>query len=105
MSVRRVRILQALVRPSLWFGCDPTALMIVSGISALVGLGGGIGFREPLLMPLGGFLFWAGRRGLLGLSQKDPQYPWIYLRAAQYKHVYAARSRWDVAPRRPRRWS
>jgi len=105
MSVRRAPILEALVRPSLWYGCDPTALTVVSGVSAVVGIGGWWGFGEPLLAPIGALLFWSGRRALLWMAEKDPYQPWIYFRATKYQHLYDARSRWDVLPKVPRRWS
>ncbi|MDB4990527.1 MAG: hypothetical protein JWN04_5705 [Myxococcaceae bacterium] len=105
MAIRRVPVLMALVRPTLWYGCDPSALTVLAAVSALVGLGGSFAFGEPLLAPLGLVLFVAGRRLLLWMAEKDPRMVKVYMRASQYDHVYAARSRWDAAPRTPRRWA
>ena len=73
MRLRRAPFHEALVSPSLWLGCDPLLLIGLAALSALVGLVGGLGFREPLLCVVGFLLFWLGRKGLLWMAVQDPQ--------------------------------
>ena len=104
MSLPRVPFKQALVRVTLWLGCDPISLMWLACLSALIGIGGGLAFRELMLAPLGLFLFWLGHKGLIAAAKRDPQHPWIYFRAATYDDVYEARSRWDIPELPSRKW-
>ena len=95
---------QALVRPDLWWGCDRIGLTFCGTLSALVSLGGGIGFGEPLLFALGGLIFWCSRELLRKLAKRDPQFVWIWLRNLKYRPVYDAVARWDEPDLKPRSW-
>ena len=98
-------IREALVRPSLWLGCDPVLLIALGTLCGTVGVGAGVGYREPLLVLLGLVLFSVGRSGLLAMARKDPQLRAIWFRRAQYRTAYASRPRWDASNRTRRRWT
>lgn len=104
MTLPRVPFNQALVRSSLWFGCDPVSLMVLAGVSALIGIAGGIAYQQFILAPVGVLLFWLGRKGLMLVAKHDVQHPWVYFRACAYDVAYDARSRWDRAERASRGW-
>ena len=103
-KVQKIPISQALVRPDLWFGCDRNGLTLVGTLSALVGIGGGIGFGEWWLALLGGALFWAGRELLRKAAKADPLQLKILWRTLSEKPVYDARARWDKPDLTPRNW-
>lgn len=98
-------IREALVRPNLWLGCDPVLLIALGTLCGLVGVGGGIGYRDPMLILVAMLLFSVGRWGLLQMAQKDPQMRAVFLRRAGQPSVFDARPRWDSPPRRARSWS
>lgn len=98
-------IREALVRPSLWFGCDPVLLMALGTICGTVGVGGGVGFREPWLSVLGFLLFTWGKTGLQKLAKVDPQLRQIIWRRRRYAPAYDSRARWDAPAKRWSAWT
>jgi type IV secretory pathway TrbD component len=103
-KVPKVPIREALVRTDLWLGCDRIALTVAAVVSALVGIGGGIGFGQIVLVPIGAAIFWAFRELLRKLAKKDPQYLWIWRRTIRERPVYEAVARWDQDDLKPRSW-
>lgn len=98
-------IREALVRPSLWLGCDPVLLIGLGTLCGTVGVGAGVGYREPLLVAVAILLFSVGRSGLLAMARKDPQLRAIWFRRARYGSAYCSRPRWDSPNRRWSPWT
>lgn len=93
---------EALVRPRLWWGCDPTLLTFLGLLCALVGGGGGYAYKNWHLAIVAAVAFVWGRRGLVKLAKEDPLYFRVWWRSLRYQRVYDAVARWNkhVKPRR-----
>lgn len=103
-KVPKIPIRQALVRTDLWLGCDRLALTTAASVSALIGIGGGVGLGKPMLVPLGAAVFWGSRELLRKLAKKDPEYVWIWRRTLTERPVYDAVPRWDQSDLAPKGW-
>lgn len=88
-------IREALVKPRLWWGCDPLLLSVLGVLCALVGVGGGYAYKNWYLAAFAALAFVRGRRALVQLSNVDPLYFRVWWRSLRYQRVYDAAARWS----------
>jgi type IV secretory pathway TrbD component len=95
MSLRRVPIHRALVRPMTLLGADRGLVFAVGLLAAMLVLPAGIANGDVAMTALGAVVFFVGTALLAAVSKSDPLYPHLWMRSAMRQRHFAARGRWE----------
>jgi type IV secretion system protein VirB3 len=95
MTLRRVPIHRALVRPQTMLGGERTLVFAAALLGIMLAGPAGVARANVGMVVLGLAFFFACVLGLGEMYKRDPQMSRVFMRAMLYEQHYTARARWD----------